>query len=247
MRGALSKPRLDGLVDAINHLDFKPDLVIHSGDIANDPENSAYALAAESLSRLRVPCYYVTGNHDDADLIKQHLEMGPHVPLSEDPSVLFYKIDLPDHTIFVLDGKVPEEQGPHGHIDPAHLKVLSEELDRCTTAFSVFCHYPALPLYSPWIDKHLLLDNGEDVHQLLKEHAGDRFRGFFFGHVHRGVQMYRDGIFYAGVSSSACQFSAASDDSEITFDSDCPLYFNHINLDASYTVVKEYTIEGFRH
>ena len=50
IRGANSWKRACALVEAINDLPFQPDLIVHTGDVANDPDPPAYTLAREVLS-----------------------------------------------------------------------------------------------------------------------------------------------------------------------------------------------------
>lgn len=242
VRGARPLERLDALVDLINALPFQPDLVVHTGDVANDPDPDAYRLATESLARLRAPVCYATGNHDDARLMRALLvHPGGLVPLVGDDDRLCYRLDVGDHRIFVLDGKVPESEGPHGRLPENQLEALRRGLTEWRGEFSVFLHFPALPIGSRWIDEYLPLRNGAALHELLI-HAGiGRNRGVFFGHLHRGLQIMRDGILYSAVSSPACQFSAGPLDDSVAFDSHCPLAFNHLTFRGGATVVKEHT------
>src|SRR5690606_18797242 len=64
IRGANACERAEALVAAVNALSFTPDFIVHAGDVVNDPDPAAYALAAEILSGLPAPVYYATGNHD---------------------------------------------------------------------------------------------------------------------------------------------------------------------------------------
>jgi 3',5'-cyclic-AMP phosphodiesterase len=241
VRGAQSLARLEALVDAINGLDFTPDLVIHTGDVTNDPEPAAYQLAAESLGRLRVPVYFATGNHDEARMMRTYLPDFPRTPLVDDADRLAYRIDLPNLRLFALDGKVPESEGPHGRLPDNQLDALRRELSAWPGEFAVFLHFPPLPIGSPWIDEHLLLLNGGELHRLLVAAGIGRNRGVFFGHLHRGLQICRDGILYSAVSSPACQFSVGLNDAEVAFDSRCPLALNHLTLLPGTTMVKELT------
>src|SRR5688572_17847026 len=61
------------LVDAINNLPFAPDFVLHTGDVAFDPEPAAYDTAAEIFSKLKFPIYYLTGNHDDWEGLQRRM------------------------------------------------------------------------------------------------------------------------------------------------------------------------------
>lgn len=243
VRGARPLARLEALIAAIDGLDFVPDLIVHTGDVANDPHPEAYRLAADRLIRLRAPVCYVTGNHDDAAMMRRLL---PHpaglVPLG--PNVedrLAYRIDLGGFRLYFLDAKVPETEGPHGRLPDDQLAALGHDLAAWPGEYAVFLHFPTLPIGSPWIDEHLPLRNGADLHRLLAQAGAARNRGVFFGHLHRGLQITRDGILYSAVSSPACQFSVGPRDGAVSFDSACPLAHNHITLLPGQTMVKELT------
>lgn len=242
VRGARSLARFDALIAEINGLDFVPDLIVHTGDVANDPHPAAYRLAAGRLSRLPAPVVFVTGNHDDAAMMRRLL---PHpaglVPLVPDAARLAYRIDVGDFRLFVLDAKVPEREGPHGQLPEDQLDALRRGLAEWGGEYCVFLHYPPLPIGSRWIDEHLPLRNGAILHELLVDAGIGRNRGVFFGHLHRGLQIHRDGILYSAVSSPACQFSVGPQDGSVAFDSRCPVAFNQISLEPGLTVVKEHT------
>lgn len=241
-RTARTRPRLDALIEAIRARELSPDLMIHTGDITNDPHPDACRIAAEVFGELPWPVYFAVGNHDDAAMIRAQLPMAPLTSLVDEPDRLCYRIDLPEHQIYVLDGKVPEEEGPHGELPANQLQILKKELCGSDVPFSVFIHFPPFPIGSPWIDENLILRNGAALHELLVSTGVSRNRGVFFGHLHRGIQIYRDGILYSGISSPACQFRAGPDHDIIKFEPDCPLPFNHITFFPDATVVKEYTV-----
>src|ERR1044071_9462260 len=62
--GQLSFPTLEALVEQINNLPFVPDFVLHTGDITDDASDAAYALARPLLEKIKVPVFYLAGNHD---------------------------------------------------------------------------------------------------------------------------------------------------------------------------------------
>ncbi|MFK5923994.1 MAG: metallophosphoesterase [Verrucomicrobiota bacterium] len=232
------------LIGSINQLDFKPDLIVHTGDVTNDPLAEAYQLAVECFSSLKAPIYFATGNHDDAQLIKQHLPVSPHTRLVDDPDRLAYHWDMGHLRFYCLDAKVPEEEGPHGEIPQNQLDALREDIASHDLPYAVFLHFPPFRMGSIWMDKKLILTNGPALHQILKDSSPDRYRirGVFFGHTHRSIQLYREGILYSGVASPAFQFSMTPEDGPPSIDASSPLVFNHITFLPNSTAIKEYTI-----
>jgi len=237
-RGANPRERLDRIVRAIGELDFVPDFVIHTGDVADDPHPGAYAVAAEALALLEVPFYAVTGNHDDAAMMMAGLPMAPRTPLTADPGRLAYSFEAGELRCFVLDAKVPEEDGPHGELPQNQLAALGAALAENDAPFAVFVHFPPFMIHSRWIDSHLPLRNGEALHDLLRRQHPSRARGVFFGHLHRPLQLYRDGILYSGVGSPACEFAVGVNDEHISWSADCPLAFHQVSFSDQGVVVK---------
>lgn len=245
IRGANAFRRAEALVEAVNALPFAPDFIVHTGDVANDPDPDAYGLAAGVLSRLKAPVYYATGNHDDVAMMRDALAFGPLEPLVEDAEGrLCYRIAGPagDRVeFFVMDGKAPPSEGPHGRLSDSQIAAV---LGRVTGAkpVAVFLHYPLTPIGSKWIDEHLLVRDGAEFLRALAAKAGSRLRGVFSGHLHRGLCLHRDGVLQCGVSSPACEFSAGPFDESCDFLPGGPIPFHHVTFTAEATLVKAYSI-----
>jgi Icc protein len=246
IRGADPCARAEALVAAIRALPFAPDFVVHTGDVANAPDPAAYALAAKVLAGLPGPVYYAGGNHDDIAMMREALDFGPLERLLPDSADrLCYRIagaagERMD--CFVLDGRVPEDEGPHGRLTEAEIEAVLGRIDAGTKPVAIFLHYPPGPVASPWIDEHLLLRNGPAFLEALRERAGDRLRGVFFGHLHRGLSLFSHGVFQCGVSSPACEFAAGPFDKTCDFLPGGPIPFHHLSFTAKGTYVKAYSI-----
>ncbi|MDF1816104.1 MAG: metallophosphoesterase [Verrucomicrobiales bacterium] len=242
IRGSNPYERNCALVEAINSLGFTPDFFVHTGDIVNDPDDDAYELAESVLSRLDAPVHYVSGNHDDAAATRKFMTSGSHVQLKGVGDKLAYAFRMgPRATGVVFDGWVAPDQGPHGFLSQSQVIAFEDLLQTTDDRFALFLHYPMIPIGSTWIDKHLLVENGEAVHSFLKEYR-DRIAGVFFGHLHRGLQLHRDGILYSGVSSPVCHFTAGPVEETCEFSPNCGLAFNHVSISDHSTMVKEYSI-----
>jgi metallophosphoesterase superfamily enzyme len=90
--------RLERVVAAIADLPTPPRFVVHTGDVANDEEKSAYVLALEIFSRLEMPLYFARGNHDTLAFMEKHLSMGPRVDLLPGLDCLCYAYSYGDDT-----------------------------------------------------------------------------------------------------------------------------------------------------
>jgi len=246
VRGAPAMERTEQVVAEINALPFTPDAIIHTGDVTNHPEDAAYEIAAEVFSQFSAPVYFATGNHDNVSMMQKHLKFGPLESLiPESENRLCYRASIGEIDALVLDAKVPSVEGPHGFLPDDQLQALSSAIESSDRRFGVFLHFPPRPIGATWIDKTLPVKNGAELHEILKSAPKDRFLGAFFGHLHRGMQIYDEGILYSAVSSPTCQFSAGPDDPCCEFLPDVPVCFNHISISESgSTQVKEYSFNS---
>ncbi len=243
IRGANACARAEALVNLINELPFDPDFIVHTGDVVNDPDTGAYALAAEVLSELKVPVHYATGNHDDVPMMRDSLTFGENELLvDESANQLCYRIGgeaAEKVQFYVMDGWVPPEEGPHGFLSENQIEAVLSDItgDR---PVAVFLHYPLVPVGAKWIDEHLLTRNGLDFQAELLKASGKQLRGIFTGHLHRELKLFHGGVFHSGVSSPACEFTSGPYDDFCDFLPGGPIPFNHISFTADATLVKAY-------
>jgi Icc protein len=223
------------LVQQVNALPFPVDFVLHTGDVVYDPEAAAYHKARDILSQIKYPVYYVAGNHDHpAEL--QHILLGNTDILSP----FCYEFEIKGVQFIVLDSNGPAEP-PRGNVIPqqmAWLKELCSKED--SRPLLVAVHHNVLRVGSPWLDEVMRIVNGDEVHQTLLL-AKDRLRGVFFGHVHQGIHMYRDGILYTSALSSWSQFHAWPGLADTVPDKGAECGFNVISLtDDGTTCVRHW-------
>ncbi|MFQ5397994.1 MAG: metallophosphoesterase family protein [Anaerolineae bacterium] len=238
--GHRSLPCAQQLVEIINNLPVTPDFIVHLGDVVNNPDPAAYALAAETFGRLNAPVYYVAGNHDRAADIRRMLPIGPRVDLSTDPETLSYAFEAKGYRFLVLDARGPAEIDPHGMLSEAQLSLLRAEVQSGSLPLTVFIHFPCLPLNSEWMDENMLVINGVELHQALLPARG-RLRAVFHGHVHQHMQTVRDGILYVSVASAFSQFSAWPGEVETGYDPDHLPAYGFVHLMPEQTIIHQHT------
>lgn len=228
------------VVEIVNNLPTKPDFVIHTGDIVTDPDPVSYQLAAEVLSKIEAPTYYVNGNHDTAQDIHKHFAFGPKQDVTDDPGVLSYAFEVKGYRFLVLDARGPDEIDPQGWLSAAQLAFVRREATPEGPPLVVFLHYPVLPLNSIWMDKNMLVMNGGDLHEALLP-ACDRLRAVFHGHVHQSMQTMRDGILYVAVASTFSQFMAWPLHAETGFDPEHLPAYSFVHLLPEQTIIHQHT------
>lgn len=190
------------LVAEINALPFAPDFVLHTGDVAYDPDPDAYEVCLDILSGINYPVYYLAGNHDHSPSL-QRIMLGRNEPVPD----LYYAFDMNGVQFICLDSNGPAEP-PAGSVSTAQLEWLSglcQADDERPLVIAI--HHNPLPVGIPWLDQYMGLRNGEALHQAVLP-ARHRLRGVFFGHVHQNLDIYRDGILYCSTLSGWYQLHA---------------------------------------
>ena len=69
--------RLARAVRFLGELEPRPDAVLLSGDLVDEPSRGAYEQAHELLASLGLPLHAIPGNHDDRDLLRARFGPGP--------------------------------------------------------------------------------------------------------------------------------------------------------------------------
>jgi 3',5'-cyclic-AMP phosphodiesterase len=234
---------LAALVDAINALTFPVDFVLHTGDVAQDRSEAAYVAARAVLARLRLPVYYVAGNHDDAAVLERTmLGREPRGPR------LDYTFSCAGVQVAVFDTRGPRDPG--GKLQEDQLAALGKLCTPGGEPLVIALHHPPITLDTPWLDNgwpvedrqipSMLLENGAVFQDAIAPAAG-RIRGVFFGHVHRAFQVMHRGILYASAGSSFGQLVAWPDSDQPVPTPAEPGSFAVVTVTPETTLVSQHT------
>ena len=214
--GAMHTPMIGAkaLVHQINTLPFTPDFVLHTGDVAYNPDETAYPVASEILGAIEVPVYYLAGNHDDsaaasADHARQRASRSRRRSTTSSRSTACRSsrwTATARRTTGAAESATSSWRG---------WKAAPARKD--DRPLIVTLHHNVLPMGSVWWDEWMRLENGEDFHRALLP-ARDRIRGVFSGHVHQNTDIIRDGIAYFTAKSSWSQIHNYPDQTETEID-----------------------------
>ena len=180
--------RLFGTIDAFGHfeklvarleaLDPKPDIVIHTGDIANDGEAADYEAALECLSKLSMPVFVALGNHDRREAARAALGHLPGIP---GEGRFAYAVD--DYPVRIVMADTVVDGAPHGLLGTEQLRWLDETLcaapDKPTF---VGLHHPPFATGIGFMDRIGLYD-GAEFAAVISRHS--QVKRVLAGHVHR--------------------------------------------------------------
>ncbi len=193
LQGVNTFHSFQSVIQAIQNLPFKPEFIIHTGDVVADPDPKSYELYAQMVKEVQIPMYYVSGNHDDSQMILSGLQIGERIQLMQDKLVYSFKVS--GNSFLVVDARGPREIDPHGTISEAQMDVIQSQLTNTHSLITIFVHFPLLAMDCNWVDKKMLLLEGEKLHALFVEHR-EQILGVFHGHIHRGTINVQDGIRY---------------------------------------------------
>jgi Icc protein len=230
---------MDALIKAMAALPFRPDFVLHTGDVVYDPYLSVYAYARDELAKFGLPVYYVCGNHDSSEGI-QRILMGRDEVMSK----LHYTFEFNGIQFIVIDSNdTSRVTVPAGYVSEDQLEWL-ESL--CTAddprPLVVATHHNVLPSGVPWLDGYMRTANGEDLHRVLAK-ARHRLRGVFHGHIHQAIDQFRDGVLYSAAASPWCQFGAypIPENTQITEDRVSLPGFSVVTVTNDSTYIRRHT------
>ncbi len=227
------------LIKLIKDFNAPVDFILHSGDIVNRPHPKSYELADQAFSETKYPLIYVPGNHDDPASVRKLNRIVPKsCYLNNDNSSFTFEFN--GYRILVLDCNGKPEIDPHGIFEKAQEAALDRYLKENSSPRIVFLHFPPISMDIPWVDRDMLLLNGENLHNRLANDKNGAV-SLFFGHIHRRVSLIKDGISYFSAPSPFCQFGASPLDQEVIFQPGKPVSFNYVTISENGVLVREVT------
>jgi 3',5'-cyclic AMP phosphodiesterase CpdA len=150
---------------------------------------------------------------------------------------LCYRFTCKGEDFLVIDARDSQSIDPRGRIDSEQLIAIERYFANTTKACTLFLHYPPIRLDCHWIDRTMCVENGEELHSLLRKYR-DRVRGVFFGHIHRPISAVVDGVMYASCGSSAMHFPNFPSQGDVEFESDPLAFANYVTIDGNSVLVK---------
>ena len=176
------------------------DLVLATGDIADNGSEEAYRRARDYFSRLAAPVLWLPGNHDHAEVMAAVL--GQRGELQRTAETGHWQV-------LMLNSQIPGAVG--GRLGAAELQTLRsclQDAARRSQHVLVCLHHQPVAMGSAWIDRQMLADS-EDFLALLGQF--DCVRGVLWGHVHQQLDRDYNGWQLMATPSSCVQFAPGSD------------------------------------
>ena len=176
----------------------QPDHVVVSGDLTHDGEASAYELLADCLSDFKCDVSVLPGNHDDVNLIHQHL-VNDNISCLQDSQLDTWDLLFANSQI---TGRT------EGHIETRRIHELNQHLSETSRPALLFTHHPPMDTGSQWMDA-LGMTNGSTVLENMVSHPN--LKALVFGHIHQQWDSNVQHLRLLGTPSSCVQFMPQSE------------------------------------
>lgn len=181
------------VLENLSSLNPRPDLILLTGDLAQDESSHAYQQLADYLSPLNIPCYWLPGNHDDPLLMASIL--------SQPPIFADKDIQVGGWRFLLLDSTVPN--AVHGAFSSEQLIALERSLQANQTPTVIALHHHPVTIDSAWLDNIGL--HGSDAFRSLIGHY-PQVKIVLFGHIHQETEHREQGTTYLSTPSTCVQF-----------------------------------------
>ena len=181
------------------------DLVLCTGDLAQDTSIQAYHNFVDALAPIDAPQLWIPGNHD----IRSHMQQS----LEQNSIHLKRSAQLGNWRIIMLNSNV--EGHVYGLLDQKELADLDLELadsERNGSHVLVCVHHNCLPVQAAWLQQHCL-KNADELFSVLERY--NHVRGILYGHVHQEFESSRNDVRVMATPSTCIQFHPTNDSFKI--------------------------------
>ncbi len=203
-------------IDSINALHGDAECCVISGDLADAGELAAYQFLSDQISRCRVPCYLMIGNHDHRENLIHHI---PNTMLDKNGFVQ-YTLETSAGVFVYLDTVL---EGTHsGFYCEARQAWLKATLDRYrNTPIYLFMHHPPFDIHMPCLDRIGLM-NKQEFSDIVSGY--NNIRHLFFGHAHRPLSGNWNGISFSSLRGTNHQVGLDFNTDKIIYVDEPPEY-----------------------
>jgi Icc protein len=168
------------LVSVLQEIKNQPDvqIIVFTGDITQDHTEKSYQLFVKAVldSEVKVPFYYLAGNHDEHELLDKYLSVPPFV----NEKVISEQC----WQIVLLNSK---SETPKGLVTESDLLALESIVDEHKYQLLMMHHHPLDVGY--FMDKHGL-ENQTQFWQTINKFSS--IKGITCGHVHQSLTLYSE-------------------------------------------------------
>lgn len=191
-------------------------MCIFSGDIVDDPDDTAYEFVFEGLKTLPCPVLIVAGNHDDRDQLARFSSQ--NVICQKWKNFIQYSYELDDLKLIVLDSNAGDKahNDGKGYLDKGRLQWFKNIMEINSKDTILLMHHAPIHSGIKFMEKYNMLDL-PDLQKTLLNYP--HLRHILFGHVHHAINGHLGHIGCSSPGSLSVNIKINSDDKFITTDS----------------------------
>ncbi|EHH5054531.1 3',5'-cyclic-AMP phosphodiesterase [Escherichia coli] len=183
------------VLEAIRPHQHEFDLIVATGDLAQDQSSAAYQHFAEGIASFRAPCVWLPGNHDFQPAMYSALQDAGISPAKRVFIGEQWQILLLDSQVFGVS---------HGELSEFQLEWLERKLaDAPERHTLLLLHHHPLPAGCSWLDQHSLRNAGE-LDTVLAKFPHVKY--LLCGHIHQELDLDWNGRRLLATPSTCVQF-----------------------------------------
>ena len=171
------------------------DLVVATGDLAQDHSSAAYQHFADGIASFSAPCVWLPGNHDFQPSMYSTLQDAGISPAKRVMVGEHWQILLLDSQVFGV---------PHGELSDFQLEWLEKRLAEAPERHTLLLlHHHPLPAGCSWLDQHSLR-NAASLDNVLVRYP--RVKNLLCVHIHQELDVDWNGRRIMATPSTCVQF-----------------------------------------
>ena len=178
------------------HAEARPyDIVVATGDLAQDHSVAAYQHFAKGIATLKKTCLWLPGNHDFQPAMVDTLADAGVNPAKHMLLGDYWQIILLDSQVFGV---------PHGELSDYQLEWLERTLSLYPQRHAlILLHHHPLPSGCTWLDQHSLR-NAHMLGEVLQHYP--LAKTLLCGHIHQDLDLQWEGRRLLATPSTCIQF-----------------------------------------
>ena len=175
------------------------DLILLTGDLAQDPCEASYQRIAEQLKRYRTPCVCLPGNHDDFTMMT--------ATFNQDNLSCAKQTTLGNWRIIGLNSQ--KQHSPVGRLEESELVFLRQSLEAHPESPTLLAlHHPCIASGSSWLDT-MQIENSDALLAIVKPFA--QLKAIACGHLHQALERQIAHMTLYATPSTCFQFKPKAD------------------------------------
>lgn len=179
------------------------DAIILSGDLSQDGSMKAYRRVAEMLLPFKVPVFWVEGNHDDSEALR---EIFPRDNIINDKQFI-----MGNWNFILLNSQ--KKYAVEGFLSENEFEFLQKNLMLYPQSNTIIVmHHQVVPVGSNWLD-NLGLANADEFWSLIAKFK--QVKAIMCGHVHQEGKIIYNHVDCYTVPSTCIQFKINQKDFEL--------------------------------